>query len=91
VELPTPAARFLRATDRDLLAAMRCSTGVWFEDQVETFVQTRLADYHDWRQPHTDHTFVGLELGGLGLIAVGSHEEEFVRDRVEVVISTYLE
>jgi hypothetical protein len=91
VELPTPAARFLRATDRDLLAAMRCSTGVWFEDQVETFVQTRLADYHDWRQPHTDHTIVGLELDGLGLIAVGSHEEEFVRDRVEVVISTYLE
>jgi hypothetical protein len=71
VELPTPAARYLGVGDRELLAGMRCSTGVWFEDDVETFIQTRLADYHDWRQPHTDHTIVGLELADHGLIAVG--------------------
>ncbi len=71
MELPTPAARFLGLADRDLLAEMRCSTGVWFEDDVETFIQTRLADYHDWRRPHTDHTIVGLELADLGLVASG--------------------
>ena len=48
--------------DRELLAATRCSTGAWFEDDVETFIQTRLADSHDLRQPHTNHTIVGLEL-----------------------------
>jgi hypothetical protein len=91
VELPTPAARYLGLADRELLAGMRCSTGAWFEDQVETFIRTRLADYHDWRQVHTDHTIVGLELDDVGLVAVGSHEEEFVRDGVELVTSTYLE
>jgi hypothetical protein len=70
---------------------MRCSTGAWFEDDVQTFIQTRLADYHDWRRPHTDHTIIGLELDDLGLIAVGSHEAEFVRDGGQVVTSTYLE
>ncbi|MGO9954958.1 MAG: hypothetical protein ACLP50_03105 [Solirubrobacteraceae bacterium] len=70
---------------------MRCSTGAWFEDDVQTFIQTRLADYHDWRRPHTDHTIVGLELADHGLVAVGSHETEFVRDSGELVTSTYLE
>jgi hypothetical protein len=91
VELPTPAARFLGLADRDLLARMRCSTGAWFEDDVETFIRTRLADYHDWRQAHTDHTIVGLELDDLGLVAVGSHESDFVRDGGQVMTSTYLE
>ena len=91
MELPTPAARFLGLADRDLLAGMRCSTGVWFEDEVETFIQTRLADYHDWRRPHTDHTIVGLELADVGLVAVGSHESEFIRDGGQVVTATYLE
>ena len=70
---------------------MRCSTGAWFEDDVETFIHARLVDYHDWRQPHTDHTIVGLELADHGLIAVGSHEEEFVRESGELVTSNYLE
>jgi hypothetical protein len=91
VELPAPAARFLGVADRDLLAGMRCSTGVWFEDEVETFIQTRLADYHDWRRPHTDHTIVGLELAERGLVAVGSHESDLIRDGGQVVTSTYLE
>jgi hypothetical protein len=91
VELPTPAARFLALADRDLLAGMRCTTGAWFEDDVETFIRTRLADYHDWRRAHTDHTIVGLELDDRRLVAVGSHESEFVRDGGQVVTSTYLE
>jgi hypothetical protein len=91
VELPTPAARYLGPADRGLLAGMRCSTGVWFENDVETFIHTTLADYHDWRRSHTGHTIVGLALDGLGLIAVGSHEAEFVRDGGQVVTLTYLE
>ncbi len=91
MELPTPTARFLGLADRDLLSAMSCSTGVWFEDDVETFIQTRLADYHDWRRPHTDHTIIGLELADLGLVAVGSHESDLIRDGGEVVTSTYFE
>lgn len=91
MELPTPAARYLGVGDRELLAGLRCSTSAWFEDDVQAFIQTRLADYHDWRRPHTDPTIVGLELDDLGLIAVGSHEAEFVRDGGQVVTSTYLE
>lgn len=91
MQLPTPAARYLGPADRGLLAGMRCSTGAWFENDVETFIQTTLADYHDWRRAHTDHTIVGLELDDLGLIAVGSHEAEFVRDAGQVATSTYLE
>jgi hypothetical protein len=49
VELPTPSARYLGPVDRGLLGGMRCSTGVWFENDVETFIQTSLDDYHDWR------------------------------------------
>ena len=71
MELPTPAAGYLGVGDRELLAGMRCSTGAWFEDDVEAFSQARLADYHDWRQPHTDHTIVGLELDELGLARSG--------------------
>ncbi len=91
MQLSTPAARYLGPADRGLLAGMRCSTGAWFENEVETFIQTTLADYHDWRRPHTGHTIVGLELDDLGLIAVGSHEAEFIRDGGEVMTSTYLE
>ncbi len=91
MELATLAARYLGQADRDLLAGMQCTAGVWFEDDVESLIRTRLSDYHDWRQPHTDHTIIGLELDDLGLIAVGSHEEEFVRDGGDVVTSTYLE
>lgn len=91
MQLSTPAARYLGLADREPLAAMRCSTGVWFEDEVETFIRTRLADYHDWRRPHTDHTIIGLPLPDLGWVAVGSHEQDYVRDVAEVVTSTYLE
>jgi hypothetical protein len=60
VELPTPAARYLGPGDRGLLAGLRCSTGAWFETDVETFIQTTMADYHGWRRAHSDHTIVAL-------------------------------
>ena len=89
--MPAPAARLLGPADRDLLAGMRCSRGAWFEEDVEAFIRTRLAHYHDWRAAHSDHTIIGLELEALGLVGVGSHEEEFVRDGRKLVTSTYLE
>ncbi|MGO9750864.1 MAG: hypothetical protein ACLP8S_29515 [Solirubrobacteraceae bacterium] len=67
MQLPTPAARYLGPADTGLLAGMPCSTGAWFENDVETFIQTTLADYHGWRRAHTDHTIVGLELDDLGM------------------------
>lgn len=36
-------------------------------------------------------TIIGLELEDLGLVAVGSHGQEFVRDGQQLVTSTYLE
>lgn len=91
MELPTPAARYLGTADRELVARMRCSSGAWFEDDVEAFVRTRLVDYHDWRAPYTGHRILGLESDDLGLVAVGSHEEDLVRDGGEVVTTSYLE
>jgi hypothetical protein len=91
VELATPVARYLGPADRELLTACRCSTGARFENDVEAFVQTRLIDYHDWRAQHTAHTIIGLELEELGLVAVGSHEHDLLRDRGEALTGRYLE
>lgn len=91
MELPTPAARYLGSQDRGLLADFSCSTGAWFENDVETFIQTRLIDYHDWRAQHTSHTIIGLELEHLGLIGVASHEQDLLRDRDHILSGTYLE
>ena len=67
-----PAKAQARAVTRAFLSETRGASArlvrvnahgsAWFEDDVETFIQARLADYHDWRRPHTDHTIVGLEL-----------------------------
>jgi hypothetical protein len=91
MELPKPAARYLGEPDRGLLAAFRCSTGPWYEDDVERFVNSRLVDRHKERREHTDHRVIGLELPDRGLIAVGAHEEDLIRDGEVEVTSTLLE
>jgi hypothetical protein len=91
MQLATPAARYLGPADRELLAGFRCSTGFWFEEDVETFIRTRLIDYHDWRAPHTGHAVIGLELDEVGLVAVGSHEADLVRDGRAELTATLLE
>ena len=78
-------ARYIGTADQGLLAAMRCRTGEWFEDDVEKLIRERLADRHDWRRLHTYHAFVGLVVEDPGLIAVGSHEEDLVTDGGEIV------
>jgi hypothetical protein len=91
VELATPTARYLGPADRDLLAAFRCSRGSWYENRVEQFIREQLADYHEWRAPHTDHQMIGLELPDRGLVAVAAHEEDLVVDGRTQVTSTYWE
>lgn len=91
MDLATPSARYLGASDRQLLAAFLCSGGAWFEDDVELFIRNRLMDQHEWRSPHTDHTLIGLEIVGHGLVAVGSHEQDFVVIDGEDARSIYLE
>ncbi len=90
MDLAVPAARYLGLADRARLAGFRCSTGAWFEDDVEAFIRDRLVDYHDWRAAHTGHTIIGLELGDR-LVAVGSHEADLIRRRGEEITGTLLE
>jgi hypothetical protein len=48
-------------------------------------------DQHEWRQPHTEHTIIGLELDDHGLVAVGSHEQDLLTDGLNVLHGTLLE
>lgn len=91
MELPTPAARYLSGDDQAAVAAFRCAREAWYERDVETSVTTRLLDRHAWRRDHTDHTVIGLELPGYGLVAVASHEEDPTQDGDVDLMSTYLE
>jgi hypothetical protein len=91
VQLTTPTARYLGPDDRGRLAAFRCSRGSWYEDRVEQFIREQLADYHEWRAPHTDHQMIGLELPDYGLVAVTAHEEDLIVDGSTEVTSTYWE
>jgi hypothetical protein len=63
-----------------MLAAFRCSTGPWYEDDVESFITRRLIGRHVRRQPHVDHRVIGLELPDHGLVAVTAHEQDFTTD-----------
>lgn len=56
-----------------------------------TVVSWQLADYHEWRAPHTDHQMIGLELPDRGLVAVTAHEKDLVVDGSTEVTSTYWE
>jgi hypothetical protein len=91
VDIPTPAARYLGSDDRDILARFRCSTGEWYEDEVERFVSRHLFDHHQWRKDHTDHRVILLELPDTGLVALGSHEADLTRDDDRDLTSSYIE
>lgn len=91
MDLPTPSARALRSTDAELLREFRCSTGPWFENEVEEFIQRRLLPRHEHRREHVDHRAVLLELPDLGIVAVCAHEEDFVRYDGEDRTGSYLE
>jgi len=90
VEIGTPVARYLGEDDRDALASFRCSTGAWFEDEVESFVATQLLRRHAARRLHTRHTVIGLEAESGELVAVGAHEEDLLHDGDSPFTSTFL-
>lgn len=81
----------MRPTDRSALASFICSTGPWYEAEVQTFIQTGALRRHLWRQPHTDHRLLVLETDAHGIIAVGSHEERDGEFAGQAMTITYLE
>ena len=91
MELPTPDARYLGVEHREDLARFRCSTGPWFEDDVERFITAELADHHEWRRRHTDHTIISLEIPGHGMVALGAHETDLTSVGGRSLTSTFLE
>jgi hypothetical protein len=88
VDLPTPSARRLGPADRAALRAFRCSTGRWFEDEVETHVQNDLLDAHAARRSHTDHCAIALELPDHGIVAVTAHEQDLTTEGGRDLTST---
>lgn len=67
-----PSVRVATASDADLLAAFRCSRGLWFEDEVEEFIQRYALEYSA-RRSDADHQLL-LFLSDDELVAVGAHE-----------------
>jgi len=71
-----PQARRLRPGDWQRLKSFACSTGVWYEEDVERFVRTRLRGHYEWRKSHTDISVFVLAAAGdpWEILAVGAHE-----------------
>jgi hypothetical protein len=69
----SPSVRVATASDADLLAAFSCSRGLWFEDEVEEFLQRYALTYAAERAP-LDHQLL-LFVDDDELIAVGGHEQ----------------
>jgi hypothetical protein len=86
----TPQARRIRATDRAVLSGFRCSGGAWYEDEIETYVRTRLFDAHNEREPHNHHQVILLEDSAAGMVGVGAHEEEDARVGANELTTSYL-
>ncbi len=77
-ELPIPHVRIAFPTDAALLGAFECSTGSWFEDDVERFIRQHaltVASLH----AHWDHQLL-LFLVDDDLVAVGAHEQIVMTD-----------
>lgn len=71
-----PQARRVRQGDWDLLRSFACSTGAWYEDEVERFVQTQLRGHYELGKAHADVAVIVLasaEDPG-EILAVGAHE-----------------
>ncbi len=66
----------MRPGDWQRLKSFACSTGAWYEEDVERFVQTRLRGHYEWRRARTDISVVVLVAAGdpRDILAVGAHE-----------------
>lgn len=90
-DLPTPFARVATVNDREALSRFRCSTGPWYEDEVERYIENRLLDSNLRRAPHTGHRVILLETDDHGLVAVGAHEADFLEaPDGQAITGTYL-
>jgi hypothetical protein len=58
------------------LRSFVCSTGAWYEDDVERFVQKRLRGHCEWRKAHADISVIVLAAAEDldDILAVGAHE-----------------
>ena len=68
-----PAPRLARSSDAASLSSFGCSTGTWYEDEVEQYLQTRAMDVWRVRGPHLDHRLLLFEQGH-EIVAVAAHE-----------------
>jgi hypothetical protein len=71
-----PQARRVRPGDWDRLRSFACSTGAWYEDEVERFVQTQLRGHYESGKANADVAVIVLAAAGVPgeILAVGAHE-----------------
>lgn len=73
-----PTMRVAAAGDGNLLGAFSCSRGLWFEDEVDAFIQEHALEYAAWRAP-LDHQLLLIFLDE-ELVGVGAHEQAPMSD-----------
>jgi hypothetical protein len=66
----------VRPGDWHRLTSFACSTGAWYEDDVERFVQRRLRGHYESRKTHIDISVIVLATANDpdDILAVGAHE-----------------
>ena len=91
-DLPEPKARSLREADYAALGEFRCSTGAWYEDDVEEMLVAGLRPYLEWRHEEMDTRAILLEDRQTEeILAVGVHEEaDQIDDEGSPITGTYL-
>ena len=71
-----PLARRIRETDWQQLDAFTCSTGAWYEDDVQAYIRNDLRASWEWRAKHlgTSVLVLASAIEPARILAVGSHE-----------------
>lgn len=87
--LPVPTVCLAEPSDAPLLRAFRCSTGAWYEDEVEEFLQRHALAYARQRED-LDHRLLLVETEREGLVAVGAHELAVFRRGHDRLSGSYL-
>jgi hypothetical protein len=88
-QLPVPTVRVAEPGDARPLGMFECSTGVWYEDEVEEFIQRHALAYARHRAD-LDHRLLLFETGREALVAVGAHELAVFRRGQERLSGSYL-
>jgi len=83
----------VRPGDWHRLTSFACSTGAWYEDDVEHFVQRRLRGHYESRKAHIDISIIVLVAADDpdDILAVGAHElDDQVSDDGRYLEGSYL-